>query len=267
MSVRRLLRALALVPALLALTSTPLLADPPTVHYRLVEGGAYEEGCFDPCMCPVFWAAEVEGAFGLTRTGQDGSSRTFAVSDVDWYVPVLDRHLVGSGTYQVELGGERRHRMILDLEVDGGAVERFDSGLVPREVPFPRIALVLPEEDLYCYGRVVQVSASPRRPRPHLSVATGAVSWDPVDDAWAYDLIVGDLGELEAGFPSAAMGCLADDVYDTSVPVSMTPALGEGLFFVARAPGSALWETYDANGVGQVDSRDTPLEVATGSCP
>ncbi len=131
--------------------------------YRLNPDGSFEQGCFPPCLCPVMIDAPVRGTFLLTPTGFDGLFNTYAVSDVNWIVWIegTARVVTGSGAYRV--GGEFavQQQLSLYLQMDGGKVEHFDSGLVTSSTPFPDIKVTISTNGQYCFDTVFNVSASP----------------------------------------------------------------------------------------------------------
>ena len=136
-------------------TPTPTL-------YRLNQGSTYEQGCFGPCLCPVLIDAPVKGTFALTPTGSDGLFNTYAVTDVNWVVPIdgTDTIVSGSGTYRI--GGEfaLQQQLSLDLQVGGEKAEHFDSGLVTGPA-FPNIKVTISMNGQTCFDTVFQLSASP----------------------------------------------------------------------------------------------------------
>jgi hypothetical protein len=123
----------------------------------------FEWGCFAPCKCPVFVQQQVEGTFKLTKTGSDPLFDHYAVNDVRWKVPDGARSLsvVGSGTYR--RGGEVaiQEQLVLDLSVDGGVPQHFDSGLVPPQAPFPAIHTTISLHGEYCFDTAFVVVAKP----------------------------------------------------------------------------------------------------------
>lgn len=156
-------RYLSRIPLFLAaglLCLTPAAADPPTVLYELDVEYGFQEGCFGECMCPVL-VAEMTGTFGLTPGNPVGSFSTWTVSDVNWQVASLGLRLTGSGVFLASQGVDAQQQLILDLSSNGGAPERYDSGLVPANVPFPRIQAVVSLHDLGCFDRVLSVEAAP----------------------------------------------------------------------------------------------------------
>jgi hypothetical protein len=156
------------VPVLLAsvliaaLGVTAALADPPTVLYRLEGEYDYQEGCFGQCTCPVL-LGQLEGTFALTPAGPSGGFETWTVSDVDWQVPELGIHFTGSGLFRQTSAQafDVEQQLVLDLSIDGGPPEQYDSGVVPVEVPFPRIDALVSLYDMQCWDRVLLIEAAP----------------------------------------------------------------------------------------------------------
>jgi hypothetical protein len=72
--------------------------------------------------------------------------------------------IVGSGHYKV--GGEvaLTQQMTLDVQVWGGPVQHFDSGVVPVSLPFPRIRVSCATHGFACLDTVVVVDAEPVDP-------------------------------------------------------------------------------------------------------
>jgi hypothetical protein len=134
--------------------------------YRLNEKSSFQEGCFPPCMCPIFQATGVRGTFVLTPTGFDGLFKTYAVTDVNWTVDRGDREqrVTGAGTYKV--GGESgaQQRLALDLRIGDDPVQHFDSGLVDGGEQFPEIDATISMNGQVCYDQVFFVDASPVPP-------------------------------------------------------------------------------------------------------
>ena len=133
--------------------------------YRLTDASSYQEGCFDPCLCPMMEQRPALGTFGLRFTGSDAGFDRYAVEDVHWKMPGRDPELgaVGSGTYTVgspDATAVRKHRLELDLRLTGSDVEHFDSGWVigPN---LPHIQITISIHGMYCHDRVFTVDADP----------------------------------------------------------------------------------------------------------
>jgi hypothetical protein len=148
-------RFLLLAAALLS--TAPAAADAPTLLYELDADFGFQEGCFGECMCPVL-GARMTGTFGLTPGGPAGAFSTWTVSDVDWQVASLGLHITGSGIFQAV---DAQQQLILDLSINGGTPERYDSGLVPASSALPRMDAVVSLYGMQCFDRVLVVSAAP----------------------------------------------------------------------------------------------------------
>jgi hypothetical protein len=154
-----------------------------SVLYQLNPESSFQQGCFPPCLCPVMIAVPVKGTFVLTPTGVDPLFSHYAVTDVNWSVPISGSNMVvtGSGTYKI--GGEfaLQQQLSLDLQLGGAKVEHFDSGLVAGPAPFPKIQATISMNGLVCFDTVFYVSAAPG-PEPLVRVALTstnmiALSW------------------------------------------------------------------------------------------
>jgi hypothetical protein len=106
------------------------------------------------------------GSFELRPLGYDPLYTYYAV---DRYIASFNNgpgavSIVGSGRYKV--GGEvaLMQQMTLDLQVWGGPVQHFDSGLVPISTPFPRIHVSCAAHGFACVDTVVVVDAQPVAP-------------------------------------------------------------------------------------------------------
>jgi len=152
--------------------------------YRLNADSGYERGCFPPCLCPVMITQPVRGTFLLTATGFDGLFKTFSVTDVHWSFTNngAATSVTGSGTYIVGGSNDQKKQLSLYLQIDGGRVEHFDSGLVADSTPFPNINVSISTNHQYCLDTVFKVSASPT-PVPQLLI--GVTPTNTVVLSWA----------------------------------------------------------------------------------
>ncbi len=133
--------------------------------YRLTDASSYQEGCFDPCLCPMLDQRPALGTFSLRFTGSDGGFDHYAVEDVHWKVPGSDPELRVTGAGKYTIGSPdpitvRQHRLELALRVGDSPVENFDSGWVigPN---LPHIQITISINGMYCYDRVFVVDADP----------------------------------------------------------------------------------------------------------
>ncbi len=271
---RRWPRAVFSASFLLLVLSTALPAiaqsdGSAATRYRLRKDSSFQEGCFDPCMCPILILEPLEGRFVLEPAGSDWLFRYFRVTSVDWRAGSGSgaRRLRGSGTYRV--GGEFavQHQMTLDLQINDGPVERFDSGLVLGGGQFPRIDVTMSLHGVFCYDKVIELHA---RPAPDVAVDRGELSWLPVVDALGFDVVSGDLDVLRASggdFSLAATHCVANDVAGTSTSFDDVPEPGQAFWFVVRFADDQGPESYDDDTWSQPVSRDPGIESSLGACP
>ena len=131
--------------------------------YRLNSRSTYQQGCFPPCLCPISEAAAVVGTMVLTPAGTIGLFTTYSVSQVTWKVPTPGGELrvSGEGTYDVSA---TQQRLQLDLRIDEGTIEHFDSGVVPLGARFPNIKVTISLHGERCFDTVFVVDTSPVPP-------------------------------------------------------------------------------------------------------
>jgi hypothetical protein len=132
----------------------------PAVAYELEEASSFTQGCYPPCLCPIFIVEGLRGSFRLIPRGLDGLFALYAVEDVDWTLPgEPPRSVRGSGTYRV--GGESAsmHQLELDLSIDGEAAQHFDSGLIAGGGEFPRISIAVSVNGMVCFDTVFDIRA------------------------------------------------------------------------------------------------------------
>ncbi len=133
--------------------------------YALQDAAAYTEGCYPPCLCPVWINNDLRGTFVLREVFNGGTLQRFAVDDVNWWI--------GSGADEVRVTGSGRYtrisgiagwtsRLTLSLTV-GGETGVYDSGFVNETDPFPSIDLSVALNDFFCYDMVFRVNARPAR--------------------------------------------------------------------------------------------------------
>lgn len=148
-------------PAAWAQSSNPT-AD---VLYALSPASGYEDGCFDPCLCPVHLTDGLAGTWRLRPAPPEPGFEVYTIDQVNWFLPQFDQRITGSGTYRI--GGEfaRMHRLTLDLVQDDRPLQHFDSGLVLGGGEFPAITITLSMNNQVCHDTVFHVAAAPVYPR------------------------------------------------------------------------------------------------------
>ena len=127
--------------------------------YQLTEDSQYIEGCFEPCMCPVFMTPSLSGSFLLNSLSQGADVSLFEIFAIDWEFVLWDEtmNVTGSGIYEV---GSGQQQLILDLQVGDGPVQQFDSGLVTLQGEFPDISIAVALNGFYCYDYVFSIAAA-----------------------------------------------------------------------------------------------------------
>jgi len=182
--------ALLLLGVAFASSSATGQTNSGTTLYRLKTDSGYVRGCFAPCMCPDMITQPVLGSFCLTPRGFDGLFHTYAVTDVHWTFTNggTATSVAGSGTYKVGGNGAPQQELSLFLQMNGGAVEHFDSGLLADSVPFPNIKVSISTNREYCFDTVFRVDASPAPvPELHIGITrtnTVVLSWAVGPDAF-----------------------------------------------------------------------------------
>jgi len=162
---RRSVLLSAVLPALLLLAATTATAQlagtaTPATIYRLAPESSFEDGCFDPCLCPVHFLDGLAGTMRLVPAAPEPGFVVQGVRDVNWIVPGLDWWVTGSGTYR--LGGQPlMQRLELDLEVDGRDVQHFDSGLQLVTPGTAGIAVTITMNNMVCHDTVFHLLARP----------------------------------------------------------------------------------------------------------
>ena len=139
---------------------------PDQIHpYALLPESTFQQGCFAPCLCPLFAPRPLSGTFALVDLRQDPLFTEFAVVGVEWLIAgaqdTPDTPVRGVGTYRV--GGEFavQQRLRLDVRIDEGELTHFDSGLVVGGGEFPRIDVVASVNGFYCFDQVIDLHAVP----------------------------------------------------------------------------------------------------------
>ena len=152
----RTMTAVALPLILLCLPAATL----GSTLYRLVERSAYEEGCFDPCMCPIMFNETLRGTFAVEPLAGEVGAAGLRISEVHWnFVQGTDVVAVtGSGLYTRE---PLQHRLELDLQLGDQPPQRFDSGLVALSGEFPTLSIAVAVNGFFCYDRAFVIEAEP----------------------------------------------------------------------------------------------------------
>lgn len=139
----------------------------PFTIYTLRPDSTFTRGCFGPCLCPVELGQGFQGFFVLIEDQASPAStfRDFEVNDVQWSVDLGGQTvpITGSGHYRVGGDGALTQQLTLDLQVAGGPVEHFDSGVVAGS-SFPVIDITVSVTGAFCFNTVIKVDAQPLAP-------------------------------------------------------------------------------------------------------
>jgi hypothetical protein len=140
------------------------------VLYQLEEQSSYIEGCYAPCMCPLWLNPTLTGTFLLEMVESGSEFKVYQVSGVDWNFVLGEETITvnGSGVY---LLGTEEHQLQLDLQVGSQDPRPFDSGLVPLASDFPDIVISVAANGFYCYDHVFSLHARTE------AVVTDSATW------------------------------------------------------------------------------------------
>jgi hypothetical protein len=118
-----------------------------------------------------------------------------------------------------------------------------------------------------------QGTSAPPAGTPTLSVAStglaATLTWTGLSGAGWYDVVSGDLGTLVSSggnFATATQACVSNNLTGTTTSVSVTPAVGHGIWFVVRGENCEGNGTYDEGG-NQIGSRDAGINASGSGCP
>src|SRR4029077_9671257 len=96
------------------------------------------------------------------------------------------------------------------------------------------------------------------------------LSWSALAGATSYDVVQGVLSTLrgsQGSFQSATQACSTNDALATSIPVSGTPAVGDGFWFLVRGGNCGGAGTYTSSAASQAGSRDAGIAASGNGCP
>jgi hypothetical protein len=135
-------------------------------------------GCFGGCACPVFPGGMLGGQFTLTPVEIGGPFDLYEVTGVEWLAVISDLELrfTGEGLFLVGGALGLEQQLVLDLRINDGPVQHFDSGLVAGGYDFPAIDIAIPLHEFACWDSVLALSAGPVA----VAVDEGAVSTPPI---------------------------------------------------------------------------------------
>ena len=251
--------------AVLATATLPALSqvlDRPTL-YRLEPASTFKRGCFAPCMCPMQESSLLKGTFVLSLVAVGNMTDFYDVTGVRLKFQRSTGEVVevtGSGTYAVSTIADTQ-RMDLTLVVGSDPPTAFHSGDVPGGAAFPRIAIAISINGIFCLDSVLDMKTRPAR---RFYVDPQDIHWDV--GTTSSDVVWGDLYTLRqtgGEFSTATWACAADANGDGWAAFAGTPAPGQGAWFLERGTG----DLYADGDAGQAGSPDPGIAAAPGRCP
>lgn len=140
--------------------------------YKLGDGSTYTAGCFGggggpiSCAGPLVLASSFTGTFNVRRVvSPDPDFEAYNISNVNWVASLSsDISITGSGTYKVgSPNGGTVQQMTLNLQLNGGPVTKFDSGLIPGGTggAEPEFDISINKNGLVLYDINLHIVASP----------------------------------------------------------------------------------------------------------
>jgi len=262
------LTALLFLPTTAAIAQTAA-AMPQEQIYRLAPESGFEEGCFDPCMCPVHYTAGLIGTMRLVPGAPNPAYAVFEVREVNWFVPSPEHWITGSGTYRI--GGQpAMQQLTLDLVVGDRAVQHYDSGLVLAGSGLPEIAVTISMNNMVCHDTVFHLVA---RPIVLREIVPYALNWStyaegcfgPCDCATIAKPLTGRFGLLKLGRGEAGEDFAVLDfrgwVREPGAATDGWPVFGSGIYRVgtiARDQRMRLALLENGRGPTRFDSGTVP---------
>jgi hypothetical protein len=145
-----------------------VVAEPPPLqdvtHYQ-ISGTTIQQGCFPPCLCPLFMEVPAVGTFDLVLLENLGTVFEYAIVNVRWRSrPVLavQNPITGFGNY-TRISGFAGWIEDMDLQLfyAGAPQPPFHGGESIDLDPFPAISLDLSQHGLYCLDTLLRLKAKP----------------------------------------------------------------------------------------------------------
>jgi len=164
-----LVTSAVLVLGTLAVASPEATAqfNPPAIHYTLTQDAVQTFGCLPPCLCAI-GIVPAQGGFDLTpRLFTPLNFDVYDLSNIVITYPNLNQGgistAVGSGTYTIANQVLPIQSMVLDLSIDGGPVQTFQSNADPANFGsnFPLIQIDVADNAFVCLNRIFTIDAKP----------------------------------------------------------------------------------------------------------
>jgi hypothetical protein len=145
-------------------------------RYRFVRGSTYQQGCFEPCDCPLEQQRPLAGRFVLVPLLNYGTYVEYSVVQVRMRTgPATNAGaavaISGFGSYKL-IQGFAGPMQIMDLwlSLNGAAPNHFDNSDSNARAMFPAIEVVVDMNNQVCYDVVLSIKANPvPKPASNLS--------------------------------------------------------------------------------------------------
>lgn len=141
-------------------------------NYTVRNDATYQQGCWDPCDCPLWSPVPMVGNFKLVELRNFGTYVEYAV--VSMHLSAFsdnndtsdDVMLDGGGLYTLIAGfAGMIESMELDLSVNGEPETHFSSGYLNSGEEFPAIDIDVNMNGLVCFDILLHISAQHRPTR------------------------------------------------------------------------------------------------------
>lgn len=155
--------------AALATGAAPVFGSVEPGRYILGPGTTFSHGCYEPCLCPIFFSGEVSGEMTIGEPAIGDVFDFYPITGIAWTITMGDgagdMTATGSGTYQVTNFGDIQHELIsFELTFTGGILDGqtldFFSELQPAD-PRPGISIPVSVNGMFCLDTVFEVVAQP----------------------------------------------------------------------------------------------------------
>jgi hypothetical protein len=141
------------------------LSDGSTIYRMDPAHATFVEGCFEPCMCPLWLVGEVRGTFVLGPIMVGNVVDFREVREINWTVGDIDNPvhtITGSGMYRrTNYGEPYSHSLDLSLSIDGGEPVSFFSDFVPVSSNDDLLDIPVSINGMFCYDTVINIYAKP----------------------------------------------------------------------------------------------------------
>lgn len=128
--------------------------------WRLTADAAFEEGCFEPCTCPVHYSDDLRGSFVLTLIGIGDVTDFYSINQLVLTLPQLQRVYAGEGQFRFSIW---THQESISAEIGnvltGAPPQHFEgSATVPADPDTMDITIT--RNNRVCHDTVFRIAAA-----------------------------------------------------------------------------------------------------------